>query len=149
MAFSAGKIVITMLTINFLLLFGGIGLDNSSVMYYFYTYTGSCDFATANCDGTLTFGTDKIKTGSEGSVTDQVNNLKDLGDPVETSFFGSVLEGIRFIAGFIGLLVSFAVGGLVLFAYSSGIPIFFYAFIMPMQIMYIIALFNLAKGGSL
>lgn len=149
MAFSAGKIVITMLTINFLLLFGGIGLDNSSVMYYFYTFTGSCDFSTANCDGSLIFGTDTVKTGAKGTITDQVNNLRNLGDPVETSFFGSVLEGIRFIAGFIGLLVSFAVGGLVLFAYSSGIPIFFYAFIMPMQIMYIIALFNLAKGGSL
>lgn len=149
MAFSAGKIVVTMLTINFLLLFGGIGLDNSSVMYYFYTFVGDCDFSTSACDGSISFGTDNTRTGADGSISEQLDTLNDLGDPVETSFLGSILEGAKFIAGFITLLVSFAVGGLVLFAYSSGMPIFFYAFIMPMQIMYIIALFNIVGGNKL
>jgi hypothetical protein len=150
-SFSSGKIVTSMLVIQFLLLFGGLGVGNSSVINYFYTFTGDCaDFSSPECDINIEFGTDKSKTGAENSIDGELDNLRNLGNPVEgnTNIFGSIFDGLRFIGGFIALMVTFGLGGITLIAYDYGLPFAFYIIIFPMQIMYIFALINIVQGGQ-
>lgn len=151
MAFSSGKIVVTVLIINFLCLFAGIGLANNSVINYFFTMTGTDDFSTY--DGNtpnIQYGTDNSKI-VDSDVQDTIDTAKSNLEDVSvntTGYIGGFLDTIKLILGLFLLMVAFAAGGLIIFAISAGIPVFFWLILAPVQVMYIMSIIDLFKGGS-
>lgn len=151
MAFSSGKIVVTVLIINFLCLFAGISLDNNSVINYFFTTSGVGDFSTYD-DNTpnVEYGTDSNKI-SDSDVQDTIDTAKSNLEDVSvntTGYIGGFLDTVKLILGLFLLMITFAAGGLIIFAISAGIPVFFWLILAPVQVMYIMSIIDLFKGGS-
>jgi hypothetical protein len=151
MAFSSGKIVVTVLIINFLCLFAGIGLENSSIINYFFTMTGTGDFSTYDGNSpNIAYGTDNNKivdSDVQDTIDTAKNNLEDVSVNT-TGYIGGFLDTIKLILGLFLLMITFAAGGLIIFAISAGMPVFFWLILAPVQVMYIMSIIDLFKGGS-
>jgi hypothetical protein len=149
MAFSKEKIITTVLTINLLLLLVGFPLQNHDVIFSFFTEDGANDYSTFDSENRINFGTDTSRTGTDTSIVDELESLKSTDNPVGTdNFFSDALSGLKLIGQFLILFVTYALGGIIAFAVSSGLPVYFYPFLLPVQIMYILSIINFRAGRS-
>ena len=145
MAFSPAKMVTMMLLLNLVLWTLDFDLGSSNPVYSFYTISGN-GFSKFDSENDLSFGTDTSKSGTDVTITEALNDIKEIGitNPLQATL--QSLNLLVFVAKFFLMLVSYALVGITLFAYNAGLPM---PFILIAQIMYIFSLMQLTKGGSL
>lgn len=152
MAFSAGKIIVSMFILNMMFLGMDFTLDNSSIVYSFFTTSGSIGSIENQDTSSISFGTDTAKTGTEGTIQSDLQRLLGISsqNPIVAgfNFISQVIEGLLVVGAFFLLLVTYSTFGIIFFLITFNVPIILYVVFLPLQIIYLIAIYSVVKGGN-